>query len=300
MSVTEQLQRLGFNQYEAQAYIALLQHSPLNGYELAKLSGIPRPNVYTVLQKLEERGAIVRVDSSEGTRYAPVASEELIQRLQANFQENLEVARQALDNIRTAPEQEYIWNANGYSVLLNHARSFIEAAEKQLFLAVWPQEAALLSEPLSQAESRGVEITTLCLAGCSQNCGNCKGQVHRYPVAPEPDHRWLLIIPDEIEVLAGEIGPAKEALAVRTRQRMLVNLAGWYIRQSIALSAILLTLDAQPGVGMDPSTRALLETLSATDSSANWLEQMRALLHNKNSKSPAQVMPEYTNPKGGN
>ena len=294
MTIIEQLQRLGFNQYEAQAYIALLQHNPLSGYELAKLSGVPRPNIYSVLQKLEERGAVVRVDSAEGARYSPVASDELIQRLQANFQENLEVARQALDNICTVPEQEYIWNANGYSVLLNYARSFIEEAEKQLFLAVWPQEAALLSEPLGRAEARGVEITTLCLAGCSQNCGNCRGQVHRYPVAPERDHRWLLLIPDETEVLAGEIGPGEEALAVRTRQRMLVDLAGWYIRQSIALSAILLSLDDHQGAGLDPGTLAILEELRGTDSSANWLEQMRGLLRMKNSTSPAQVTPDST------
>ena len=58
--ITALLQQLGFSEYEARAYLALLQRNPLNGYELAKVSGLPRANVYAVLQKLEsfatERG----------------------------------------------------------------------------------------------------------------------------------------------------------------------------------------------------------------------------------------------------
>lgn len=63
------LQQLGFGDYEARAYVALLQRSPLNGYELAKSSGIPRANIYAVLQKLEERNAVVRLDTPTGSRY---------------------------------------------------------------------------------------------------------------------------------------------------------------------------------------------------------------------------------------
>ncbi len=59
---TTLLQELGFGDYEARAYVALLQRSPINGYELAKASGVPRANIYAVLQKLAERGAVVRVD----------------------------------------------------------------------------------------------------------------------------------------------------------------------------------------------------------------------------------------------
>ena len=74
-----QLRDLGFGEYEARAYLALLQTSPMNGYEVSKASGLPRANVYGVLQKLEDRGAVVRVDAPEGTRYAPVPSDEVVQ-----------------------------------------------------------------------------------------------------------------------------------------------------------------------------------------------------------------------------
>jgi DNA-binding MarR family transcriptional regulator len=278
--IVEQLQQLGFSQYEAQAYITLLQRSPLNGYELAKISGIPRPNIYSVLQKLEERGAVVRMDSPEGTRYSPVASEELIQRLRSHFQDSLEAARRSLEAVKTAPEEEHVWNARGYPALLEHARSFVEAASRELLVAVWPAEAEALSTNLEAAHARGVKITTLCLAGCPGECGSCRGQIHRYPIAPEQETHCLLLVPDESEVLAGEVGPEGVAVAVRTRQRLLVNLASWYIRQSIALSVLLLNLGDRLDGLIDPRTRDLLESLAPAGAPGGWLDEMHRLLKN--------------------
>src|SRR5215208_5851110 len=80
------LQELGFSEYEARAYMALLQRNPLNGYELAKVSGLPRANIYTVIQKLEHRGAVVRLDTPGGVRYAPVDPGELTERIARRFE----------------------------------------------------------------------------------------------------------------------------------------------------------------------------------------------------------------------
>src|SRR5687768_11223937 len=96
---TALLQELGFGDYEARAYVALLRRSPVNGYELAKASGIPRANVYAVLQRLEERGAVVRSDELAGSRYAPVPTVELIRRLGQRVRGVLQAAHEALDDV---------------------------------------------------------------------------------------------------------------------------------------------------------------------------------------------------------
>jgi sugar-specific transcriptional regulator TrmB len=57
---TRLLGRLGFLVSEARVYVALLRQQALTGYELAKVTGIPRANVYPVLKKLEQRGAAAR------------------------------------------------------------------------------------------------------------------------------------------------------------------------------------------------------------------------------------------------
>ena len=87
--VTALLQQLGFSEYEARAYLALVQRNPLNGYELAKVSGLPRANIYAVLQKLEERGAAVRLDLPNRTRYAPIAPTELTKQVATRFHQTL-------------------------------------------------------------------------------------------------------------------------------------------------------------------------------------------------------------------
>src|SRR5215204_79949 len=81
MSVIEHLQQLGFSEYEIKTYIALLQQHPLNGYALAKASGVPRANIYGVLQKLEERGAVVAVNVAAGVLYSPITPDRLIRLL---------------------------------------------------------------------------------------------------------------------------------------------------------------------------------------------------------------------------
>lgn len=277
----DSLQKLGFSQYEAQAYLTLLQHSLLSGYELAKISGIPRPNIYPILQKLEERGAILRLEMPQGTRYAPVSSQELIQRLHLQFQNSLEAAQRSLSQVEAAPAQEYIWNIGSYTAILEHACSLIASAETALLTALWPEEAIILADDFRRAAQRGVKVTTLCLADCSQDCGHCQGRVHRYVVAPLQRQRWLVLIPDQRQLLAAEFKPSGEALGLRTCQQMLVDFATWYIHHSIALAAIFKDAGDQIENLLSPETLNILETLALGGAQGNWLQHMRQILSDK-------------------
>ena len=205
MEVIQQLQQLGFSQYEAQAYIALLKKNPLNGYELAKASKIPRPNIYAVLEKLEEDGAVMRMMIPNGTRYVPIPAEELIMKLKRRYQQSIEAATASLQQIASPPSLESILNFRGYAELLDQARTLLDRTAHHLLLSIWPEEALPLAEPVQQALDRGVQITTLCLRGCPQPCPACQGDVFRYAIAPENGTRWLVIVSDEKELLAGEI-----------------------------------------------------------------------------------------------
>src|SRR6476646_9908420 len=164
------LQRLGFGEYEARTYIGLLRGGPMTGYELAKISGVPRANVYDVLPKLEERGAVVRVDSPSGARYSAVPTSQLMPRLADRFNDDLAAAEEALLDQAEIGEEDHTWNIEGYHAVIDHARTLVDAAENEVLIAVWPEEARALSGNLSGAEERGVPVTTLCLAGCEREC----------------------------------------------------------------------------------------------------------------------------------
>jgi HTH-type transcriptional regulator, sugar sensing transcriptional regulator len=288
MEVIQQLQQLGFSQYEAQAYIALLQKSPLNGYELAKASGIPRPNIYGVLQKLEESGAVMRLTNPDGARYVPVPADELLVKLKRRYQQSLEAAETSLQQIVTPPNLEAVLNFRGYTELLDQARTLLDRTENHLLLSIWPKEALALAEPVQQALERGVQITTLCLHGCPQPCSACRGDLFRYPIGPENNIRWLVIVSDESELLAGEISTSADletTAAFRTSQPMLVNLSGSYIQNSIALSSILTHWGNRLFTELDPQSLAALNNLRSLFTPGSWLENMQQILKLKDKAS---------------
>ena len=276
--ITALLQQLGFSEYEARAYLALLQRNPLNGYELAKVSGLPRANVYAVLQKLEERGAVVRLDMPSGARYAPVAPTELTQRIASRFQDVLSTTQQALEDLATPAAAEYVWNIQGYAAVLDHAQTLIDATQDRLLVAIGRGEAGALAEPLAQAEARGVAVTTLCLDECPVECGGCRGTICRSCAAVSAGQRWLVLVSDNAEVLAGEIGLDNDALAVRTRQQIQVDLASWYIQHSMALAAVLSDLSRRPDQVLASETRALLQSVDPHNRHGGWLEHLRVLV----------------------
>ena len=272
------LRQLGFAEYEARAYVGLLRRNPLTGYELARLSGVPRADIYDVLRRLEDRGAVVRVDAEGGVRYAPVSPDELIARLHSRYHDLIEDARRTLAQLRAPAEHEYVWNTRGYPVLIDHARSLVRSAHVELLVGVYPPEARAIGPDLAGAEGRGVAVTTVCFAGCPEECGACRGRVYRYRVLPGEPGRWLLVIPDQAEVLVGEITGDQEAVAVRTRQRLLVDLAGWYLRNTIALAAVVADLDVRLDGLLRPETRAILRTLGPRERAADLLGYLRGLL----------------------
>jgi HTH-type transcriptional regulator, sugar sensing transcriptional regulator len=276
--ITALLLQLGFSEYEARAYLALLQRNPLNGYELAKLSGLPRANVYAVLQKLEDRGAVVRLDMPSGARYAPVTPTELTQRIGSRFQDVLSTTQQALEELATPAVAEYVWNIQGYAALIDHAHVLIDATQEHLLVAIGRAEASALAEPLAWAEARGVAVTTLCLDECSVECGGCRGSICRSCATVSAAQRWLVLVSDDAEALAGEIGVHDDALGVRTRQRLQVDLASWYIRHSMALTAVPSDLSKRPDQVLEPDTRALLWSVDSRDRHGGWLDHMRAII----------------------
>ncbi|MCC6457738.1 MAG: TrmB family transcriptional regulator [Caldilineaceae bacterium] len=271
------LQELGFGEYEARAYQSLLQHHPVSGYELAKTSKIPRANIYLVLQKLEERGAVVRVEGEDSTHYVPVAPEELLDAMTHRFDRTVGTAKQALLALSRPAPNGYVWQVRGYDNLLAHGRTMIHSATRELMVALWPDEARALANDFAEVEERSVEITTLCLASCAQECGGCRGRIFRNKVLDTEDARWLMVVPDDESVLVGEIPANGEVSTVRSRQKLLVDMTTWFIRHSIALGVMLQELGEQVEARLTPRARAMLAAVGP-QGSRGWLPYMRELL----------------------
>ncbi|MGE5603609.1 MAG: TrmB family transcriptional regulator [Nitrososphaerales archaeon] len=289
------LAELGFGEYEARAFLALLQREALNGYELAKLSGVPRGNIYAVLQKLEDRGAVVHMDTPAGARYAALPVSELLATLERRYKGTLAAAGEELRQVAAPPQADNVWNLDGYNRILDHAASLLAQARERLLIAVWPQEARALAAEIEAADNRGVAIGTLCLAGCPHECGACRGSVHRHRLSEDEARRSLVVVTDDAvapaaggptgDLMAAEIIPGgatatvvQAARGIRTRQRQLVDLAASYIRHSVALTAVLADLGPRLADLVAPQTRRALALLVQPGGPANWLAGLRQIL----------------------
>ena len=214
---------------------------------------------------------------------------EFLQRIEDQFQATRREAAAALQQLAQPSAADYIWNTQGYANLLAQARGLIAGAAEGLLIALWPDEARALAPDLAAAEQRGQPITTLCLAGCAEECGGCRGRILRNKVVDTPGARWLLLVSGGEEMLAGEIPTDQEVAVVRTRQPLLVNLTGWFIRQAMTLGVLLADAGDVLEDHLPPTTHAVLAEVDP-HGSAGWLAYMRRLIRSEGAQSkPAAI-----------
>ncbi len=234
--ISAALQQLGFTDYEARAYAVLVAGGELNGYALAKASGIPRANIYAVAGKLVQRGAAQRVERPAGAAYVAIEPGLLLRGMEAERRKVMDEARQALARLSRERHPPMVLNLRDREVL-ERAAQLIDASTANLRIALQPSEAAQLASRLSEARERGVAITTLCLEGCEIECGGCAGNIHRCRLAPPGGTRWLLVVGDDRAALLGYFANSS-VTAVFTEQPLVVELTAAYIQQSTTLAIL--------------------------------------------------------------
>lgn len=151
------LRELGFTDYEARAYAALATKQPATAYEIAKIAGLPRANVYSALRNLEARGAIQPVTESP-VRYVPVEPEQFFRQIQRSTAGLCEDVVQAMKRGATEEESAYVWIVRGEAEVNAKLGAMIEGACKHLWLKGPVALMAPYAGLLAAAARRGVVI----------------------------------------------------------------------------------------------------------------------------------------------
>lgn len=238
MEVSAGLQQLGLGDYEAKAYLALLAAPGSNGYEIAKLSGVPRAKIYEVLGGLVAKGtAQVSDDGGARTVYYATSYETLLQRHLERASRVVEELRPALAELAAPVEATPLITVRGYEALLQHALRIIAEAREQLLVIGLPAETECLAPALRAAEERGVDIYPLVYGDATlglsrlfhhnelNSTGRAGGAV---PV--------LIIVGDHSEALMAEATSGSRATGLLTRQRAVVLIAAEFVKHDIFLS----------------------------------------------------------------
>jgi sugar-specific transcriptional regulator TrmB len=155
--LVQRLQALGFSQYEARAYCALLQKSPANGHEVAKTAGIPTSKIYETLERLHHKGAVL-VHRSEPTLWAPVPYRDLLGRLRHDMESTFSAVEQGLAQLGYEQDTALTWSLSGRGHVLDSMRRAIGRARERLAGALPAGELAELATSLRTAAERGVTV----------------------------------------------------------------------------------------------------------------------------------------------
>jgi sugar-specific transcriptional regulator TrmB len=226
------LSKLGFSEYEAKAYIALLKEHPLTAYEIAKKSGIPTSKIYEVIRKLENRRTIQPIHGERSRIFIPLSPEEFIQGFRSTIEDNLQAVKEELKDIKSGMDTSYTWHIKEYDGLIHKAKRMLDTARSSVLLSIWPPEIKLLSVLLYKAEERGVKIAAVHYGAADVKLK----QLYIHPVEDtvylEKGVRGFSMVVDSKEALNGIIVRNKTDAIWSMNEGFLI-MADGYIRHDI-------------------------------------------------------------------
>jgi sugar-specific transcriptional regulator TrmB len=172
------LRRLGLNQYEAQAYLALALSGHGTAGELAERAELPRPRVYDVLEKLQEKG-FVALKPGRPVRYAPNALGEALKTLKRQKEASLagelaeidEIGGHLASKIKQASVgvgEAYdagsnVWTLRGREAIYSKLASMVGGASDKVIVSSNPGGIALKlkmhKKDFETARKRGVKVS---------------------------------------------------------------------------------------------------------------------------------------------
>jgi sugar-specific transcriptional regulator TrmB len=238
----DRLVKLGFSEYEAKSYVALLRESPVTGYKLSKTSGVPRSMIYQVLGKLTARGAAMTLRKGDSTQYAPVPADEFLDHLRREHGALTTSLKDDLATLASPTDLEYVWNIEGHENIMAKAREMIGQAKSHICLALLPVTFPDLQSGLEEAIERGVRAVLY----TTSNLDLPGGRVIVAHVSEETLGQarglGLVLVIDGEEVLIGEWLTATQARASWTGSSLFVFIAEHHLRTDLYLPQILALL----------------------------------------------------------
>lgn len=210
MDLLDDLSAIGFTEYEAKVYMALLKDHPATGYQISKLAGIPRSMVYEALGRLDVRGAVLKTEDAKATLYRPMPPTALLDRLSEEYGRLMDSLRQGLETMYTAQDEDHLWTFNGEGPVMNYAENMITNAQHEAMLVLADVHLDRLYDAILNAHHRGVSVGVLLTGQKRLDIG----QVAYHPPHESELHKLvnsLVVVVDEQEVLIASSHPSYSA-----------------------------------------------------------------------------------------
>lgn len=263
MELVKSLQEIGFSEYEAKVYLALLANPGITGYEVGRHSGVPRAKVYEVLESLVRRG-VALVETSDGKQlYQPLEHELLLSRHREGVLSLLGELGPQLGRISVLGREPRVLILRDLAGVMDRCRHMVAAARAQLVVSGWPDDLADLSPALLAAEERGVTCHVLSYgpldAALSRLVIHAVAPMQHIQVAAFG--RWMIISADLEQCLMVQIAGDDRVLGLWTDFPGFVFLVSQAVQHDLYLMVIAGALGEHALGMLPPAAQRLLGDL---------------------------------------
>lgn len=256
----EELTEIGFTEYEAKVYVAMLQESPCTGYQLSKRSGVPRSMVYETLKRLHGRGAALETIEGRSTLYRPLPPQVLLDRHETEHRRLLGELRAGLGTLYTADEDDHVWTISGKDTVMAYARQMLREAQAETYLVLTDADLQALQPQIVAAHERGVSLNVL-LTGEAQLA---MGRVARHPPLESELQgltAMMLVAVEGGEMLVASAAAHRAMSATVTRNPDLVFIARQFVWMELFTQRVYAQLGDDLLQRLQPEDREIFESL---------------------------------------
>jgi sugar-specific transcriptional regulator TrmB len=202
------LKSFNFTESEAKVYITLLRNGAGTGYEISKLSSVPRSKVYNTLEVLMAKGCIVVSKQTNPVHYSAVPIEEFIANIQRTVNDSLNEVKQELDGHTQRIDLDNLWYIRGYNNIFNKCRSLLRNAKSEVYIQVWQEDITQIMDELQAVEEKLDRVVIILYsANHHYDVPLTNYYKHGFEEAKllESGGRWINIVIDSQELLFGHI-----------------------------------------------------------------------------------------------
>jgi Cd2+/Zn2+-exporting ATPase len=256
--ITE-LSQIGFTEYDARIYLALLSHHPATGYQISKESGVPRSMAYESLARLAGRGAVLKSSSGKTTAYRPLPPDVLLARLQDEHETRVRKLSDGMSRLFAAQAADALWSIDTRSAILAYATEMIRSAEAELMLVLSDQDIPELEAVLKAANARGVQVRFVLTGTTDPGFGEVVYHPPRESELQELTGSLVIVVDSREALIAG--GDDASSATVTTNSKM-VLLARQFIWMELFAQRIYARIGADLLEHLEPEDRQVLEGYS--------------------------------------
>lgn len=232
-NLIEILKKFKFTEYEAKLYLSLLQNGHCTGYELSKVSGVPRSKVYTILETLTSRGVVEQSTADHATFYQAIPPSQLSSLLEVSFQETLGAFQQEIVRLPKREENQTIWQLEEWKSIREKAKSLIEEAHNSLLIQIWVDEVDDELVELINCKHEEIENVVVVLYDSEKSYHTALTRYYAHGFEQdkldEIGHRWITVVADKNEVLYCTIPFNGIIKAIHTKNPILAFFASEYV-----------------------------------------------------------------------